>query len=136
MTRTERAQFPRAIAKDRHDSRTGLNTDPHHVPKHGEGKHSWGSDLRELDHEVDSFEDEVPLPVDEALERSTGDVASKPIPIRKVSVDVSEEDREKARALRTHALRDVSTLYSNCMSCMGMPDTDVSSHRHRPQLHR
>lgn len=109
MTRTERASFPRALEKDRHNSRTGLNTDPHHVPKNGEGKHSWGSDMREFDHEVEAFEDEdLRAPVDEVLSRDSDETASKPIPVRKSSEGVTEEEREKARSIRANALKSGS----------------------------
>lgn len=104
MTRTERAQFPRAVAKDRHDSRTGLNRDPHHVPKNGEGKHSWGSDDREYDHEAGAFEDEASVPIDEAVESAPAITRPVDVPARKSSQDVSNEERDKARALRTNAL--------------------------------
>lgn len=115
MTRTERSQFPRALAKDRHDSRTGLNRDPHHVPKNGEGAHSWGSDSYEVDHETGAYDDDTPVPIDEVLVRDDGDEATKPIPVRKMSQTISEEERDQARALRAKALKDgqlhLSALY-------------------------
>ena len=39
MTRTERASYPRALMKDRSESRSGL--DPN-VRKAGGGQHNWG----------------------------------------------------------------------------------------------
>lgn len=48
MTRTERATSPRAIIKDRSESKTGIDK---HTPKNGAGPHNWGSlmDERELE---------------------------------------------------------------------------------------
>jgi hypothetical protein len=107
MTRTERSQFPRAIAKDRHDSRTGLSTDPHHVPKGGEGKHSWGSDLHEYDHSAGADDDDdVHVPLDERVAAGAGPTASKPIPGRKLSQTLTEEEHAHARAIRASALKD------------------------------
>jgi hypothetical protein len=42
MTRTARAAFPRAIFKDRSESKSG-HRDDKHVRKDGAGAHSWGS---------------------------------------------------------------------------------------------
>jgi hypothetical protein len=40
MTRTERSAFPRAVIKDRSESRSGLNKA---LRKNGGGQHNWGS---------------------------------------------------------------------------------------------
>lgn len=40
MTRTERATSPRAIIKDRSESKTGIDK---RTPKGGAGTHNWGS---------------------------------------------------------------------------------------------
>jgi hypothetical protein len=108
MTRTERSQFPRAVAKDRSNSRTGLSTDPHHVPKRGEGAHSWGSDLHEYDHEAGAYDDDAPVPLDEATGSST--TSAKAVPIRKSSLTLTEEEREQARVLRTSAFKEGQSL--------------------------
>lgn len=56
MTRTERATSPRAIIKDRSESKTGIDK---HTPKNGAGPHNWGSlmDERELE-EAATFDEE------------------------------------------------------------------------------
>lgn len=48
MTRTERATNPRAVIRDRSESKSGLNKS---MPKNGAGTHNWGSyaDERELE---------------------------------------------------------------------------------------
>lgn len=55
MTRTERAIFPRAVLKDRSESRTGLDKS---IRKHGAGPHNWGRLEDERDLEEAAFEDE------------------------------------------------------------------------------
>jgi hypothetical protein len=42
MTRTARAAFPRALLKDRSESKSG-HRDDKHVRKDGAGPHGWGS---------------------------------------------------------------------------------------------
>lgn len=56
MTRTERAAFPRAIIKDRAESKSGMDK---HIPKNGAGTHNWGSLLEERDLEEAAQFDEV-----------------------------------------------------------------------------
>lgn len=48
MTRTERAAYPRAIVKDRAESKSGMNK---HIPKNGAGLHNWGALMSERDYE-------------------------------------------------------------------------------------
>ena len=56
MTRTERASFPRAILKDRAESKSGMDKS---TPKQGAGTHNWGSlmDERELEDAADYDEE-------------------------------------------------------------------------------
>jgi hypothetical protein len=55
MTRTARAAYPRAVIKDRSESRTGL--DPS-IRKSGAGHHNWGSLADELSLEKAADQDE------------------------------------------------------------------------------
>lgn len=55
MTRTERATFPRAVLKDRSESKSGLNKS---LRKNGGGPHNWGSLADEGDLEYAAMEDE------------------------------------------------------------------------------
>lgn len=55
MTRTERAVSPRAIIKDRSESKTGLDKS---LRKGGAGTHNWGSIDNERELEDAAFEDE------------------------------------------------------------------------------
>ncbi len=56
MTRTERATSPRAIIKDRSESKSGMNK---HTPKGGAGTHNWGSLMNERDLEDAALYDRV-----------------------------------------------------------------------------
>ena len=55
MTRTERATSPRAILKDRSESKSGMDK---HTPKGGAGTHNWGSLMTERDLEDAAFYDQ------------------------------------------------------------------------------
>jgi hypothetical protein len=57
MTRTARASFPRAILKDRSESKSG-HRDDKHVRKDGAGAHGWGSLADEKAHEEAGLRDE------------------------------------------------------------------------------
>lgn len=63
MTRTARAAYPRAVIKDRSESRTGLDSS---IRKAGAGHHNWGSlaDEHRLEEEaMDDEEMEIEIPV-------------------------------------------------------------------------
>lgn len=55
MTRTERAAFPRALMRDRSESKSGLDKS---LRKGGSGHHNWGSILDEGYLETAAVEDE------------------------------------------------------------------------------
>ena len=55
MTRTSRASFPRALMKDRSESKSGLDKS---LRKNGAGTHNWGSITDEYDLEYAAMEDE------------------------------------------------------------------------------
>jgi len=56
MTRTARAAYPRAVLKDRSESRSGLDTS---IRKDGAGQHNWGSIADEQHLESAALEDEM-----------------------------------------------------------------------------
>jgi len=56
MTRTARAAYPRAVLKDRSESRSGR--DPS-IRKDGAGQHNWGSIADEQELEFKAMEDEI-----------------------------------------------------------------------------
>jgi hypothetical protein len=64
MTRTARAAYPRAVIKDRSESRNGLETS---IRKSGAGHHNWGSLADELRLEEaaigdEELESDIPVP--------------------------------------------------------------------------
>lgn len=69
MTRTARSAYPRAVAKDRSESRSGLDQS---IRKNGAGGHNWGSlsDEQQLesaavyDEALDSEEESTPAAQD------------------------------------------------------------------------
>lgn len=56
MTRTARSAFPRAMVKDRSESKSGLDK---HVRKDGGGPHGWGKLSDEQDLESAALDDEL-----------------------------------------------------------------------------
>ncbi|KAF7964848.1 hypothetical protein HWV62_2500, partial [Athelia sp. TMB] len=58
MTRTARATFPRAMNKDRSESKSG-HRDDKHMRKDGGGPHGWGRLSDEKDLEEAAMQDEV-----------------------------------------------------------------------------
>ncbi len=75
MTRTERAVFPKAMLKDRSESRSGLDKS---LRKNGAGQHNWGrlADERELefaaldDEAMDMQKEETDVDADTASQTS------------------------------------------------------------------
>ena len=70
MTRTARAAYPRAVIRDRSDSRNGLDSS---IRKSGAGHHNWGSLADELRLEEaalgdEELEAEVPVPAISAVD--------------------------------------------------------------------
>lgn len=133
MTRTARAAYPRAVIKDRSESRNG--SDPS-MRKAGAGHHNWGS----IDHERQLEEDAI---VDEELLEAIGEEET---PVISSSVDsnrckhtlhslfsalvysfiliavspqrqtenakvLTPEEVERARNFRKNALKGVGTLF-------------------------
>jgi hypothetical protein len=56
MTRTERAGFPRALGRDRSESKSGLDKS---LRKNGAGQHNWGNLADEGYLESAALEDEA-----------------------------------------------------------------------------
>lgn len=77
MTRTERAAYPRALNRDRSESRTGL--DPS-IRKGGAGNHNWGSLADEGRLEAGAYDDEDMELAQEEMESNLGDNPSGMLP--------------------------------------------------------
>jgi len=102
MTRTERSLSPRAIIKDRSESKSGMDKA---LRKGGAGGHNWGSVNEEYLLEAEALDDERQEPV------AKKEPAEKPELVRRSSV-ASEEDVTAAREIRKRALKDGIDLAS------------------------
>ena len=71
MTRTERASYPRALNRDRSESRNGLDAS---LRKRGAGSHNWGSLVDEHRLEATAQDDEE----HEFIEEEEGKSGSAP----------------------------------------------------------
>ncbi|KAI0088374.1 hypothetical protein BDY19DRAFT_950596 [Irpex rosettiformis] len=97
MTRTERATSPRAMLKDRSESKTGIDK---HTPKGGAGTHNWGSLKDERDIEEEAIYDE-----EQDIEKSEANVPPQPRRESKSSPPLSEEEKSQAVEYRKKALK-------------------------------
>ncbi|KIJ64697.1 hypothetical protein HYDPIDRAFT_175275 [Hydnomerulius pinastri MD-312] len=119
MTRTERSAFPRALVRDRSESKSGLDKS---LRKGGGGHHNWGSLADEGYLEAAAMEDEekdlaeaqgkkdgTPN-ISDIIDFSRGsfpdsvEKPEKPVMERR-SNSVTEEERQSARKFRKNALK-------------------------------
>ncbi|EIN14589.1 hypothetical protein PUNSTDRAFT_49326 [Punctularia strigosozonata HHB-11173 SS5] len=99
MTRTERSAFPRAVAKDRHEPKNGIDK---HIPKNGTGGHNWGNPAKEYELEAQAFEDEQ-LEFDPDVIHPKSGVERR---AERASVSsLSQEERDNAVKFRKNALK-------------------------------
>ncbi|KAF9453379.1 hypothetical protein P691DRAFT_792830 [Macrolepiota fuliginosa MF-IS2] len=126
MTRTERAAYPRALNRDRSESRTGL--DPN-LRKRGAGNHNWGSLADEQRLEAGALDDENM----ELAEEVEGKVGVEPAERSRsgssaTSNSLTEEERERARQLRKNAFKkgdqlDLAAIARSSAAVSGSPPT-------------
>jgi len=114
MTRTARAAYPRAVIKDRSESRTGL--DPS-IRKSGAGPHNWGSIAEELHLEMAAIGDEeretelFHVPVSASLTDSNSSTRSVSPQRQPENMRIlTEAELEKARDFRKNAFKGVIDL--------------------------
>ncbi|KAF9531072.1 hypothetical protein CPB83DRAFT_849275 [Crepidotus variabilis] len=121
MTRTERAAYPRAVNKDRSESRSGLDTS---LRKSGAGQHNWGSLADERRIETDAARDE-------AEERASSPEADDAKPSLSRTSSISDEELEKARKYRKNALKkgavDLTQIARTSAAVSGSPPSPVSA---------
>ncbi|KAF9238068.1 hypothetical protein BU15DRAFT_75465 [Melanogaster broomeanus] len=102
MTRTERAAFPRALIRDRSESKSGFDKS---LRKHGSGHHNWGSVADEGYLEAAALADEAD---DLADDEDRKDV-EKPNPgtpvVERRSNSLTEEEKLLAGIFRQTALK-------------------------------
>lgn len=123
MTRTERAAFPRALMRDRSESKSGLDKS---LRKGGGGHHNWGSIADESYLEAAALEDgQQALATEEDRTDSRAFIVALIAPSfvsSRPSVDknaserrsnsLTEEERHLARNFRKTALKGQGQLYS------------------------
>ncbi|KAF8241112.1 hypothetical protein L208DRAFT_1383557 [Tricholoma matsutake] len=104
MTRTARSSFPRAIVKDRSESKTGLDKS---LRKNGAGMHNWGSLADEGYLESAALEDEE----FDDNESTTDTISSQSDSLEDKkptsNSTLTEEELETARKFRKNALKTI-----------------------------
>ncbi|KAG8698402.1 hypothetical protein FRC09_007251 [Ceratobasidium sp. 395] len=103
MTRTERAVHPRALAKDRSESRSGYDKS---VKKGGAG--GWGTldddiAIQQEDYDIHEREkEEARDEVNDSMTNSSGasDARKSPEMARRASITMTDEERQNARDFR------------------------------------
>lgn len=126
MTRTARAAYPRAVIKDRSESRNGLESS---IRKSGAGHHNWGSLADELRLEEAAIGDEeleidIPVPAATSVVDSDSSTRCKHCflpfsflilihsPLTAVSpLRQTEEEVEMARNFRKNAFKGGGTSF-------------------------
>ncbi|KIK38520.1 hypothetical protein CY34DRAFT_809250 [Suillus luteus UH-Slu-Lm8-n1] len=128
MTRTERAGFPRALLRDRSESKSGLDKS---VRKNGSGQHNWGSinDERYLeaaalaDEEEEEFEEDR----DTTDQQRGNDSVHKKTKLEKRANSFTEAERENARQIRKNVLKaqdiDLSMIARTSSAASTSPPT-------------
>ncbi|GLB39639.1 putative expressed protein [Lyophyllum shimeji] len=132
MTRTARAQYPRAIARDRSIPKNARDKS---FAKNGAGPHNWGDMSREHQHELFAMEDEDRELDEEGIVPSdTSSMLSETLEERAFSYQAgsnvtSNEDLETARRFRFKALKrrelDLSAIARTSSAAMIHPKTSV-----------
>lgn len=134
MTRTARASFPRAIVKDRSESKSGHDK---RLRKDGGGPHGWGrlSDESKLEAAA-LYDEQLEFSAEENASQFEGEFifnftaydllnsshialgdVGKPVQIQRsvsASSSISEEDLENARKFRKNALKGSGNSEPSC----------------------
>jgi hypothetical protein len=103
MTRTERAVSPRAIIRDRSESKSGLDKS---LRKGGAGPHNWGSIDNERELEDAAYDDEQRDA--EQVTVKAGSPADDKKPELARSTSMSDEEVKNAKQFRTNAFKGES----------------------------
>ncbi|KAF5393157.1 hypothetical protein D9757_001353 [Collybiopsis confluens] len=109
MTRTARSTYPRAVLKDRSQSRSGMDKS---LKKDGAGKGNWGK-LGDVEYgEVEYDEESDVRNVENTSSSETGSEASSPPSDLKTTYSSDEKEIEAAKAFRKRALSGTVDLSS------------------------
>ncbi|KAG1752255.1 hypothetical protein EDB19DRAFT_1673027 [Suillus lakei] len=124
MTRTERAGFPRALLRDRSESKSGLDKS---VRKNGSGQHNWGSINDERYLEAAALADEEEEFEEDTTDQQRNNSVHKKPKLEKRANSFTEEERESARQIRKNALKaqdiDLSTIARTSSAASTSPPT-------------
>lgn len=126
MTRTERAGFPRALLRDRSESKSGLDKS---VRKNGSGQHNWGSinDERYLEAAALADEEEEEFEEDATDQQHANDSVHKKPKLEKRANSFTEAERESARQIRKNVLKaqdiDLSMIARTSSAASTSPPT-------------
>ncbi|RDB17259.1 hypothetical protein Hypma_001706 [Hypsizygus marmoreus] len=107
MTRTARSSFPRAIIKDRSESKSGLDKS---VRKNGAGAHSWGSLADERELELAAMDDEgleleEEEPSSDTLSSHSEPLEEKKPGLQRTNSALTQDELENAKKFRKNALK-------------------------------
>ncbi|KAG6380242.1 hypothetical protein JVT61DRAFT_8334 [Boletus reticuloceps] len=118
MTRTERATFPRALVRDRSESKSGLDKS---LRKGGNGGHNWGSLVDASYHGALEGEEQALATADDrrdSLDKNTSGRRSN---------SLTEEEKRLARDFRRTALKgqdiDLSAIARTSAAVSNSPTT-------------
>ncbi|KAF5384361.1 hypothetical protein D9615_003150 [Tricholomella constricta] len=131
MTRTARASFPRAVIRDRSESKSGFDKS---VRKNGAGAHSWGSlaDDKLLDF---AAMDEQEFEYEEEVDSSSNSSHSEPLEEKKPGLQrtnsvVTNDELETARNFRKNVLKtanlDLSAIARTSYAVAASPKNAVA----------
>jgi len=134
MTRTVHATFPRALLKDRSESKSG-HRDDKHVRKGGAGAHGWGSLADEKELEEAGLNDEGLELYAEYHRELVEDGKHDALETTASSSSTSGEELESAKEFRKHALKgkgiDLAAIARTSAAVSTSP-TSPSSMKHVP----
>ncbi|KAF9224894.1 hypothetical protein BS17DRAFT_779233 [Gyrodon lividus] len=102
MTRTERAAFPRALVRDRSESKSGLDKS---LRKGGSGHYNWGNLADESYLEAAALEDEARDLADSEDENKRDVERPERAAVERRYSSLTEEERQLARNFRKNALK-------------------------------
>ncbi|KAG1776528.1 hypothetical protein EV702DRAFT_1109194 [Suillus placidus] len=124
MTRTERAGFPRALLRDRSESKSGLDKS---VRKNGGGQHNWGSINDERYLEAAALADEEEEFEEDTTDQQRNNSVHKKPKLEERANSFTEEERESARQIRKNALKaqdiDLSMIARTSSAASTSPPT-------------
>ncbi|KAG5735181.1 hypothetical protein E4T56_gene1309 [Termitomyces sp. T112] len=133
MTRTARSSFPRAINRDRSESKSGLGKS---IRKNGAGAHSWGSIADEREHELAAMDDEEydmeQESLSDNLSSSSESLEEKKPAFERSNSTLTSDDLENAKQFRKNALKtnnlDLSAIARTSSAVSTSPKSTVSPH--------